>query len=150
LRFFFDMAMRRRAAPLLALVLLLVATSARPAGVAIAVIVHPSRDQPLPLDDVARIFLKKQRFWDDGAAIVPLNREAGSAIREAFSRRVFGKSSAALAAYWNDQYFLGTFPPVTLSSTEAVKRYVASDPNAIGYVEGGSADSTVRVALELS
>ncbi len=58
-------------------------------------------------------------------------------------------SSGALAAYWNDQYFLGTFPPVTLSSTEAVKRYVASDPNAIGYVEASSVDSTVRVVLDL-
>src|SRR5437773_5171047 len=115
----------RRAAPLLVLALSLVATSARPADVAIAVIVHPSRNQPLPLDDVARIFLKKQRFWDDGAPIVPLNREAESPLRERFSRRIFGMSSSALAAYWNDQYFLGTFPPVTLSSTEAVKRYVA-------------------------
>ncbi len=128
----------------------LVATSARPAGVAIAVVVHPSRDQSLPRDDVARIFLKKQRFWDDGAAIIPLNREAGSAIREAFTRRIFGMASTELAAYWNDQYFLGTFPPATLSSTEAVKRYVASDRNAIGYVEAGSVDSSVRVALELS
>src|SRR5438034_881747 len=83
------------------------ATSARPADVAIAVIVHPSRNQPLPLDDVARIFLKKQRFWDDGAPIVPLNREAESPLRERFSRRIFGMSSSALAAYWNDQYFLG-------------------------------------------
>jgi ABC-type phosphate transport system substrate-binding protein len=139
----------RRAAPLLALALSLVASSARPADVAIAVIVHPSRNQPLPLDDVARIFLKKQRFWDDGAPIVPLNREAESRLRERFSRKVFGMSSSALAAYWNDQYFLGTFPPVTLSSTEAVKRYVASDPNAIGYVEASSVDSTVRVVLDL-
>jgi ABC-type phosphate transport system substrate-binding protein len=142
--------MLRRAAPLLVLALSLVATSARPAGLAVAVIVHPSRNQPLPVDDVARIFLKKQRFWDDGALIVPLNREAGSAIREVFSRRVFGMSSEALAAYWNDQYFLGTFPPATLSSTKAVKRYVASDPNAIGYIEASSVDSTVHVALELS
>jgi ABC-type phosphate transport system substrate-binding protein len=144
------MRLRRRAAALLVLALSLVATSARPAGVAVAVIVHPSRDRPLAVDDVARIFLKKQRFWDDGAPIVPLNREAGSSIREVFSRKVFGMSSEELAAYWNAQYFLGTFPPATLSSTEAVKRYVASDRNAIGYVEQASVDSTVRVALELS
>jgi ABC-type phosphate transport system substrate-binding protein len=37
----------------------------------------------------------------------------------------------------------------TLSSTEAVKRYVASDPNAIGYVDAGYVDSTVRLVLEL-
>src|SRR5262249_28500671 len=139
--------MLRRAASLLVLALSLAATTARAADVAIAVIVHPSRNEPLPLDDVARIFLKKQRFWDDGAPIVPINREAESPLRERFSRRVFGISSSALAAYWNDQYFLGTFPPVTLSSSEAVKRYVASDPNAIGYVEAGSVGSTLRGVL---
>lgn len=111
------------------------------------VIVHPNRPIALGVDDVARIFLKKQRFWDDGSAIVPLNREAQSALREAFSRRVFGMSSAALATYWNQQYFLGVLPPPTLSSSEAVKRYVASEPGAIGYVEATVADDSVRVAL---
>jgi hypothetical protein len=38
----------------------------------------------------------------------------------------------------------------TLSSTEAVKRHGAPDPNAIGCVDAGSVDSTVRVVLELS
>jgi len=82
--------------------------------------------------------------------IVPLNREAGSKLREAFSQRVFDSSSAALAEYWNEQYFLGMFPPATLSSTLAVKRYVAVEPNAIGYVESAAVDGTVRVALELT
>jgi ABC-type phosphate transport system substrate-binding protein len=142
--------MVRRPTFLLCAAILFLAVTARPADLTIAVIVHPSRVVALQVDDAARIFLKKQRFWDDGSPIVPLNRDAGSDVREAFSRGVFGRASSALAAYWNEQYFLGTFPPATLSSSEAVKRYVAADPNAIGYVVSTAVDSTVRIALQLS
>jgi ABC-type phosphate transport system substrate-binding protein len=141
--------MGRRAALACSVAVLLLAPSVRSADVPIAVIVHPSRRVTLDTDDVARIFLKKQRFWDNGAAIIPLNREAGSALRESFSRRVFGFSSAGLAGYWNEQYFLGTFPPATLASSEAMKNYVASEPNAIGYVEASAADGSVRIVLQI-
>jgi ABC-type phosphate transport system substrate-binding protein len=141
--------MGARAALFGGMVVLLVATIARPADTSIAVIVHPSRQVTLDADDVARIFLRKRRFWEDGSPIVPLNREASSAVRELFTRRVFGVSSAALSVYWNEQYVLGTLPPTTLASNEAVKRYVASEPNAIGYIEASLVDKSVRVALLL-
>src|SRR5207249_9733289 len=38
-------------------------------------------------------------------------------------------------AYWDQQYFAGIFPPSVLSSGAAVKRYVAADRAAIGYIE---------------
>ncbi len=141
--------MTRPAGLLLSLVVLLVPTSVRPIDAAIVVIVNPRRSVTLRVENVAHIFLRKQRFWDDGSPIVPLNREAGSTLREAFSRRVLGVTSTALAAYWNQQYFLGTMPPATLSSNEAVKRYVATDPNAIGYIDANAVDENVRVVLEL-
>lgn len=141
--------MGRRAAAFASLVALLIGGFVLAAETPIVVIVHPSRQGVLDADDVARIFLRRQRFWDDGLPIVPLNREAGSDLREAFSKRIFGVSSSALAVYWNEQYFLGTLPPATLSSSEAVKRYVASEPNAIGYIEANVADKSVRVVLEL-
>jgi ABC-type phosphate transport system substrate-binding protein len=141
--------MTRHAGLLLSLVVLLVATSAQPMDAAIVVIVNPRRSATLRVEDVARIFLRKQRFWDDGSPIVPLNREAGSTLRETFSHRVLGVTSTALAAYWNEQYFLGTMPPATLSSSEAVKRYVATERNAIGYIDANAVDESVRVVLEL-
>jgi ABC-type phosphate transport system substrate-binding protein len=138
-----------RSTILLLVAALLAPVPVRSADPTIAVIVHPSRHVTLSEDDVARIFLRKQRFWPDGSPLVPLNREAGSELRELFSQRVFGSTSDALAGYWNEQYFLGMFPPATLSSTLAVKRYVAAEPNAIGYVESAAVDGSVRVALEL-
>lgn len=115
----------------------------------VAVIVHPSRSATLDADDVARIYLGRRRFWDDDSVIVALNLPAGDGLRERFSRRVLHTDSAHLASYWNEQYFHGVFPPAVLSSPDAVKRYVATDPKAIGYIDAADADATVRIVLTL-
>jgi ABC-type phosphate transport system substrate-binding protein len=115
----------------------------------LAVIVHPSRSAPLTRETVQRIYLKRQRFWDDGHAIIAINQEAATPAREAFTRHVFGDEAARLPAYWNEQYFHGVLPPITLGSEEAVVRYVASRPDAIGYVDARHVDPSVAVALRL-
>ena len=117
----------------------------------LAVIVHPSRSVSMSRAEVARIYLKKQRFWrrwraDRGDQ--PRGRE--SARVERFSERVFGAVTAhGSRAYWNEQYFQGIFPPATLSSGAAVKKYVASERNAIGYIDAGEVDDSVKVVLPL-
>jgi ABC-type phosphate transport system substrate-binding protein len=115
----------------------------------LVVIVHPQRTAALAIDDVRRIYLGGRRFWDDGSTIVAFNLPAGTPVRERFSRRVLHGDSAQLAAYWNERYFHGMFPPAVLSSSDAVKRYVASEPGAIGYIEATEVDSSVRVVLTL-
>ncbi len=141
--------MTRRLAAFLVLALALGAWTGSAAEGPIAVIVHPRRTTPLDLEDVARIFFGRRRFWDDGRAITPLNLPSGTPLRERFSRRVLREDSARLAAYWNEQYFHGVFPPAVLSSPDAVKRYVGGDPNAIGYIDAGDVDDTVRVVLTI-
>lgn len=141
--------MRRAVGLLAGLLLLGTAWVARAREPALAVIVHPSREDTPTRSDLARIFLQRRRFWRDGAPIVPLNREPGSAARETFSMRILGADSAHFSAYWNAQYFHGVFPPAVLSSSSAVKRYVASDPQAIGYVDPADVDPSVRVVLTL-
>jgi ABC-type phosphate transport system substrate-binding protein len=123
------------------------AMAGTPAAPRLAVVVHPQRAVHLSRDDVARIFLKQRQFWEDGQPIVPLNREPGSAARARFADAVLGRDGDALAAHWNAQYFHGVFPPTALSSAAAVKRYVATDRNAVGYLEAGDVDDTVHVAL---
>lgn len=115
----------------------------------VAVIVHPDRDVRLTAAEVAQIYLRQRRFWGDGERIVPVNRESGSTAREAFVRLVFGQKAPQLVGYWNQQYFQGVLPPATLASDEAVKRFVASEPLAIGYIHPSAVDATVRVVLEL-
>jgi hypothetical protein len=117
--------------------------------VRVAVIVHPERHTELSLEEVTQIYLRRKRFWDDGAAIVPLNLPSTAPQRAHFSRLVLDHAETRLADYWNRQYFYGILPPATLASTEAVRRYVASDPNAIGYVPVSEVDGSVRVILRL-
>ncbi len=116
---------------------------------ALVVIVHPDRRAALTVADVAHIYLGRRRFWDDGSAIVALNLPAGTPLRERFSRSVLHGDSGRLASYWNEQYFHGVFPPAVLLSTEAVKRYVASDRKAIGYIATSQLDATVRPILTI-
>jgi len=115
----------------------------------IAVIVHPDRRDALDVATIARIYLRQRRFWDDGSPVLPVNREAGAALRERFSMRVLGNTSEQLASYWNAQYFHGVLPPATLSSSQSIRRFVASELDAIGYVEADAVDASVRVALTL-
>jgi ABC-type phosphate transport system substrate-binding protein len=115
----------------------------------VAVIVHPERRAELSPEEVAQIYLRRKRFWDDGAVIVPLNLPSRAPLREHFSQRVLNQTEPRLADYWNRLYFDGILPPATLASTEAVRRYVASDPNAIGYVPVSEVDGSVRVVLRL-
>ncbi len=129
--------------------MLLVPARAATEESAIAVIVHPERRVELSKDDLTQIYLRRRRFWDDSVPIVPLNLAAGTTLRAVFSRTVLRQSEARLAEHWNRQYFYGNLPPATLASTEAVRRYVASDPNAIGYVPASEVDDSVRVVLRL-
>src|SRR5690349_12463316 len=126
----------RALASMLALVFVALATTRAVAveDLELAVIVHPSRAGTLSRETVHHIYLKRQRFWDDGRAIVAINQEGGTPAREAFTRLVFGEEAARLPGYWNEQYFHGVLPPIILGSEEAVVRYVASRPDAIGYV----------------
>ena len=115
----------------------------------VAVIVHPERRGELSRDEIAQIYLRRKRFWNDGSIIVPLNLPSTASLRAHFSQAVLNQTETRLADYWNRQYFYGVLPPATLASTEAVRRYVASDPNAIGYVPISEVDGSVRVILHL-
>jgi ABC-type phosphate transport system substrate-binding protein len=115
----------------------------------LVVVIHPDRPDALTLEDVRQIYLKKRRYWSDGHPIIPINRDAASEARATFSRAVFGPVAGRLATYWKRLYFQGVLPPATLASAAAVKRFVATEPNAIGYLEVHEADDSVRVAVAL-
>ncbi len=121
------------------------------ADVEIRVIAHPRRTAALSARDVRAIYLKQKLYWADGQTMVAINRESGSQAREHFSTAVFGQGSRRMADYWNRRYFdAGEFPPATLASDDAVVRFVASNPNAIGYVLTRDLDESVAVVLVIA
>jgi ABC-type phosphate transport system substrate-binding protein len=114
------------------------------------VIMAPAAAQPrLSRDELALIYKLKKRFWDDGEHIHPVNLSAGHPLRRAFSAQVLGRSPEELEGYWRDQYFHGVLPPYVLASEEAVIRFVARTPGAIGYISHCQADQRVVVVMRL-
>ncbi len=140
--------MKRRGTVISLLVAAALASPASAAG--LVVIVHAERETQLTVEQVAQIYLKRRRFWDDGARIVPVNRDSGSDARQFFDRQIFGADARRLVVYWNRRYFRGVLPPATLASDEAVKRFVAGEPRAIGYVHSSVADASVSVVLHIN
>lgn len=143
------MAGRRRSAEFLAAVCLL-ACAPHAAAVDIAVIV--ARDAPEQTPDAGTlrdIYLKKIFLDASGRRFIPVNLPADAPLREAFTQALFHKSSDELQDYWNQSYFHGITPPYVLASEDAVLRFVAQTPGAIGYVAGCHVTADVRRVLTL-
>jgi hypothetical protein len=95
--------------------------------------------------DLGLIYRRKKMLWPDGVRIQPTNLPPDHPLRRQFSQRVLGKTPEALASYWNNQYYHGITPPRVFASEEAILRFVAETPGAIGYVQACKPDSRVRV-----
>jgi ABC-type phosphate transport system substrate-binding protein len=100
-------------------------------------------------DHIAKIFLGKSNMFPGGGNALPVDQSEGSSVRDEFYLKVANKSAAQLTAYWAKVIFTGDgYPPRLLDGNAAVKRAVANNPNAIGYIDKGAVDSSVRVILE--
>jgi ABC-type phosphate transport system substrate-binding protein len=127
---------------------LLLAHAAWAAQPQIAVITAPNGPQ-LTLDHntLRNVYLKKIFVDGTGLRLTPVNLPSGAPLRDAFSGAVLQMDGSQLQAYWDRQYFQGVSPPYVLGSQDAVVRFVASTPGAIGYVAVCHVDASVHIAL---
>ncbi len=94
------------------------------------------------------IFLKRIAIDRRGQGIIPLNLPPDHRLRLAFSLALLGETPQNLQNYWNQRYFHGVSPPYVVNSQEAMVRFVAKTPGAIGYVAPCDVDDRVKeVAL---
>ena len=116
----------------------------------VAVIVSASNGNgSLDQNTISRVFLGKSKNFPDGSQAVPVDQNAGSASREAFSSTVLGKSASQLKAYWSRLIFTGKgTPPKESGDDAAVKDLVAKNPNLIGYVDSSVVDGSVKVVYK--
>ncbi len=131
------------AAAMLASVLL--ASAAQAAG--LLIIANPSVpvEGPLPLTEIAAIYLLRVTSWPDGSHIVPVNRDAGSDARREFTARVLQEDNAELAVYWNEMHFMGKMPPLVQESPEAMIAFIRNVPGSLGYVTGSTPPANVKL-----
>jgi ABC-type phosphate transport system substrate-binding protein len=135
---------------LLGTFLLLGILSGAPASAADLVVIVSARNPVATLraDQVAAIFLGQSVRFPDGTEAVPFDLRLGTPMRDEFYARVTNKTPALLKAYWSKMVFTGRGqPPAELHDSTAVRRKVADDPEAIGYIERGALDASVRPVL---
>jgi hypothetical protein len=119
-------------------------------AVAIAVVVgRGSRVREISKDDLREIYLRRRRVWSDGERVIPINLPADDPLRERFSRLVLGRAPDDLVSYWNARYFEGVMPPTVLSSSAAIRGYLAVEPRAIAYLPLPDVEAPCRVLLIL-
>ena len=108
----------------------------------VAVIVNPKNTGELTADQISKIYLGKSN------ALVAADLSESSPLREYFYLKVTGKDVAQLKAYWAKLIFTGKAQPLREFSSDAeVKKFVAANPNGIGYIDKSAVDSSVKAVL---
>ncbi len=102
----------------------------------------------LSAEQVFDIFLGKTSNFPGGGPTLPVDQLEGSALRDEFYAKVASKSPAQLKAYWSKIVFTGKGqPPKEVADSSAVKKLIAENPNAIGYIDKSAVDSGVKAVF---
>ena len=127
----------------------LLALAGAAAQAQVAVVVNPKNPAAsLTAEQVSAIFLGKTATLPSGATAAPVDQAEGSALREQFYGKVTGKQAAQVKAAWSRLVFSGKgTPPKELGSSAEVKKFVAANPDAIGYIEKSALDGSVKAVL---
>lgn len=98
--------------------------------------------------EVARIFLGKTSSFPNGENATPVDQAENNSIHSEFYTKVTGKSAAQLKAYWAKIIFAGDGqPPKAVSNSEGVRKAIATDVHAIGYLDRSAVDDSLKIVL---
>ena len=120
----------------------LIAAAAPSFAEVVAVVGAKSPASTMSNEQVAQFFLGKS------SSMTPIDQAEGAPIRNEFYKKVADKEASQAKALWSKLVFTGkaTLPKEVASSAD-VKKAVAADPKAIGYIEKSAVDATVKVVL---
>lgn len=115
------------------------------ASAELVLVVHPSNDASLDAKAAQRIFLGKESKFSNGNDAIPINQGPDSPNRAAFDTDTLGRSSTQVAAYWSKLVFTGKgIPPKEVGNDAEVIAFVASNKDAVGYVDSASVTAAVK------
>jgi ABC-type phosphate transport system substrate-binding protein len=98
---------------------------------------------------VTDIFLGKVNRFPNGTLAVPIDQVEGSQARDEFYATFSSKSPAQVKSLWAKIIFTGRGqPPKAASNSIEVRKLLAANPQAIGYIERSSVDSSVKVLAQ--
>ncbi len=117
----------------------------------IVVVSNKSTLTALSEQQIADIFLGRAAYFPGGGSAIPVDLPEDAAARSEFYRRITGKSSSQMKAYWSKLIFTGRGqPPREVQDPAAIKRALAETPNAIGYMDSRDIDASVKPLLTLN
>jgi ABC-type phosphate transport system substrate-binding protein len=118
----------------------------------LVVIVNPSIGvQHLTRRETLDIFLGRYRTFPSGTSALPLDLDINSVERKQFYLMLAHKDSTDMSSYWARLTFSGKIsPPFAVADGRMAVDIVATNPNAIAYVDRAMVDNRVRIALELT
>lgn len=102
----------------------------------IAIIVNKEN----PITEISRselikIYLGKKALFDNGVKIVPLDLWDKNRLKSVFYEKVLGKNVNKIKSYWIKRIFSGHgSPPEVFRKAREIKKFVADNEGAIGYV----------------
>lgn len=111
----------------------------------IVVIVNPQNPATkMHTEQAAQFFLGKSSMF------TPVDLPENSPVRADFYKKVTDKDASQVKAIWSKLVFTGkaTMPKEYRSAAE-VKKAVAADVNAIGYIEKSALDGSVKAILSV-
>lgn len=116
----------------------------------IAIIVNPSNNTQFDERTVRQIFLGQIKTYPDGSEARTYDNLGNSDLRSGFITKVLRRNESTMNAYWARMIFTAkATPPQELPNSDSVKKTVANNKNAIGYIEADLVDSTVRVIITI-
>lgn len=117
----------------------------------VAIVANPNNPvSALTADQAAALYTGKSNRLPNGAAVVLVDQPESAAVRDQFYSKVAGKTPSQVKAAWTRLVFSGKAePPKEAANSADVKKLVASNLNAIGYLEKGAVDGSVKVLLSI-
>ena len=104
----------------------------------------------LTADQAAALFLGESDQLPGVGVALLLDQPESSAVPDAFYTKVTSKTAAQVKAAWSRLVFSGkATPPKEVGSSAEVKKLVASNQNAVGYIEKSAVDASVKVLLSV-
>jgi hypothetical protein len=98
----------------------------------------------LTKDQVASIYLGRNN------SLNPIDLPESNPIRQAFYKKATDRDPPQIKAVWSRLTFTGQGqPPKEMRDAAAVKKAVAADPKAVGYINKADVDASVKVVLAL-
>lgn len=112
----------------------------------VVVIVNPSGPDELTKNQVKKLFLGKVTKLPNGNSVKVYELAKESRLHKDFHASVTDRTPAQVNAYWSKYVFTGLGKaPKIVSSAQLLRRKIAQNKNAIGYLDISDVDDSVKI-----